>query len=320
VNERDLKDSKVLLAFAAILIIWGLNYIFVRTAVEYSPPIWLSFLRAVSGFLGALVLLMAFRTKGNLSSQEKVAAFLIGIPGTAIFFAFWILGEQTVPPGEASVLIYTFPIWTLILSIPILKDRPSPLKVGASFLGFGGVALVAGTGTISWTSNFAAIALLLISGFSFAVDTVLFKRLYKGEQLLRANVWQLGGASVFLLIWALVSEPIQKINWTWQLAGSIVWIGVLGTAVVYVLWFTLLSRYNAASFSAYMFLVVLVALVASFFIFGEKIDALQLVGVVALVMSIYLVNRTAASEKGKKIVQNKENARQNVESQAAKDR
>ncbi|MDG6995979.1 MAG: DMT family transporter [Nitrososphaerota archaeon] len=288
---------KTLLAFAAILIIWGLNFIFVGTAVKYSPPVWLSFLRAFSGFGGALILLLAFRTKGNLTFRQKLVAFLLGMPGTGIFFAFWMIGELTVPPGEVSVMIYTFPIWTLFLSIPILGDWPSPLKIGASFLGFAGVALVARIGTETFAGSAIAIALLVTAGFSFALDTVLFKRLFKGEQLVRANVWQLGGASVFLLIWALLSEPIQKIEWTYQLVGSIAWIGVLGTALVYVLWFTLLSRYNAASFAAYAFLVVMVALAASFLIFGERIDALQMVGVVALMISIYLVNKSDEERK-----------------------
>jgi drug/metabolite transporter (DMT)-like permease len=217
--------------------------------------------------------------------------------GTGIFFAFWNIGEITVPPGVASVLVFIFPIWTLFLSIPILGDKPSPLKVGASFLGFAGVALAAGTGTINLAADMLAIVLLVISGFAWATDNVLFKRLFKGEQLLRANVWQLAGASVFLFIWALTSEPVQEIRWTWQLGASIAWVGVLGTAVVFVIWFTLLSRYNAASFTAYTFVVVLVALVASYFIFGEKIDVLQLVGVAALVTSIYLVNKTTTKQK-----------------------
>jgi drug/metabolite transporter (DMT)-like permease len=299
-DQKDLgkKGLKVLLAFVAILIIWGLNYSFIKVGLAYSPPIWLSFFRASSGFLGAFTLLVAFRTRGYISFREKLVAFLIGIPGAGIVFAFWFMGELTIPPGETSVLFYTFPIWTLFLSIPILGDRPSPLKAGASFLGFGGVALVAGAGTISWAGNLGAIVLVLLSGFLFAADTVLFKRLFKGEQLLRANVLQLGGASVFLLIWALVGEPYQEISWTWGLAGSVAWVGVLGTGVVFVLWFILLSRYNAASFTAYTFLVVLVALVASFFMFGEKIDVLQLVGVAALVASIYLVSKTSKPTRG----------------------
>jgi drug/metabolite transporter (DMT)-like permease len=308
-GKKSLKDLKVLSAFAAILIIWGLNYTFIKTGLLYSPPIWLSFFRASSGFLGALTLLVAFRTRGYLSFREKLVAFLIGIPGAGILFAVWFIGQLTIPPGEASVLFYTFPIWTLFLSIPILGDRPSALKAGASFLGFGGVALVAGAGTISLAGNLGAILLVLLGGFLFAADTVLFKRLFKGEQLIRANVWQLGGASGFLLVLALVSEPYQGINWTWGLAGSVAWVGVLGTGVVFVLWFILLSRYNAASFTAYTFLVVLVALIASFFMFGEKIDGLQLVGVAALVASIYLVSRTGKQTK-KGVIQEKMDERQ----------
>ncbi len=74
---------------------------------------------------------------------------------------------------------------------------------------------------------------------------------------------------------------------------------MLGTAIVFVLWFTLLSRYNAASLTAYTFLVVVVALVGSFFILalvgsffilGQTIDGVQLAGVLALIVSIYLTS------------------------------
>ena len=88
----------------------------------------------------------------------------------------------------------------------------------------------------------------------------------------------------------LLAEPISAIHWTLALAGAIFWIGVLGTAIVFVLWFTLLSRYNAASLTAYTFLVVVVALVGSFFILGQTIDEMQLVGVLALIVSIYLTS------------------------------
>ncbi|HYU87941.1 MAG TPA: DMT family transporter, partial [Candidatus Bathyarchaeia archaeon] len=117
--------------------------------------------------------------------------------------------------GEASVLIYTFPIWTLILSLPVLGDRPTPLKVGAALLGFAGVALVARVCTTSPTGDLVAITLLIVAGFAFALDSVLFKRLFKGDQLLRANVWQLAGGSAFLIAWA--SSPNLSLQSTGRL-------------------------------------------------------------------------------------------------------
>src|SRR5207249_8317962 len=99
-------------------------------------------------------------------------------------------------------------------------------------------------------------------------------------------VWQLAGGSAFLTAWASLSEPVAAIHWTLALVGAIVWVGVLGTAIVFVLWFTLLSRYNASSLTAYTFLVVVVALVGSFFILGDRIAGVQLFGVLSLIVPI----------------------------------
>ena len=283
-------NARVLASFATILAVWGLNYPFIQAGLSYSPPVWLASLRALTGLLTSLAILLVLRTQGQIDLRQKIAAFLIGIPGIGFFFGFWTIGETVLPAGEASVLIYTFPIWTLILSLPVLGDRPTPLKVGAALLGFAGVALVARVGTTNPTGDVVAITLLIVAGFAFALDNVLFKRLFKDDQLLRANVWQLAGGSAFLIAWASLAEPVSAIHWTLALAGAIFWIGVLGTAIVFVLWFTLLSRYNAASLTAYTFLVVVVALVGSFFILGQTIDEMQLVGVLALIVSIYLTS------------------------------
>ena len=284
-------NARVLASFATILVVWGLNYPFIQAGLSYSPPVWLASLRALTGLLTSLAILLVLRTQGQIDLRQKIAAFLIGIPGIGFFFGFWTIGETVLPAGEASVLIYTFPIWTLILSLPVLGDRPTPLKVGAALLGFAGVALVARVGTTSPTGDLVAITLLIVACFAFVLDNVLFKRLFKDDQLLRANVWQLAGGSAFLIAWASLAEPVSAIHWTLALAGAIFWIGVLGTAIVFVLWFTLLSRYNAASLTAYTFLVVVVALVGSFFILGQTIDGVQLAGVLALIVSIYLTSR-----------------------------
>src|SRR5207247_9871903 len=103
------------------------------------------------------------------------------------------------------------------------------------------------------TGVVGAICPPIVPGFALALDNILFKRLFKDDQLLRANVWQLAGGSAFLIAWASLAEPVSAIHWTLALAGAIFWIGVLGTAIVFVLWFTLLSRYNAASLTAYTF-------------------------------------------------------------------
>jgi probable blue pigment (indigoidine) exporter len=237
------------------------------------------------------------KTKGQLTTKQKAAAFLLGIPGSAIFFGFWDLATTQIQPGLVSVFIYTYPLWTLFLSIPILRDLPSTRRVGGAFLGFFGVALTSQLGFASAsTSEVGAIAELVAAGFGFALMNVCFKRFFKGEQLIRANVWQLAGAFITLALWAGLTTPVQGIEWNADLLLVLIWVGAIGTAVAYVAFFTLMSRYSAASLTSYFFLVVIVALVSSFFISGETIDAIQAGGVAAIIVAIYLVGQSDRSK------------------------
>jgi probable blue pigment (indigoidine) exporter len=190
---------RVAALFTFLILIFGLNYVFVNVGLSYAPPIWLAFFRALIGFAGAAILLVAMRTKSQLATKQKITALIVGIPGTALFFGLWFLGETKVMPGLTSVAIYTNPLWIVILSIILLKERPKPLKIGAVLLGFLGVALAAQIGFVNLDGDVIALAELAIAAFCFAFLTVMFKKFFKGEALLQANVWQLAGSLVPLL-------------------------------------------------------------------------------------------------------------------------
>ena len=272
---------------------WGLNYPFVKWGVSLSPPLWFAFLRTLVGLIVATTLSFAMKTKGRLAPRQAAFAFFLGIPGTAMFIGFWSLATTQVEPGLISVSLYTYPLWTLFLSIPILKDFPSTKRMGAAFLGFLGVALTSQIGFVRVpASELGAVAELVMAGSGFALMGVCFKRLFKGEQLVKANTWQLAGALVTLTMWAAFTTPMQGIKWNMDLLVVLIWTGVMGTALAYMAFFTLMSRYGAASLTAYLFLVVVVALVGSFVAFGETIDSVQAAGVAAIIIAIYLVGQS----------------------------
>jgi drug/metabolite transporter (DMT)-like permease len=245
------------------------------------------------GLAAVVALLFAMGTQGSLTRRQQATAFLLGIPGTGLFFGLWTVAGTEIQPGLVSVFIYTYPLWTLFLSLPLLGEVPRAEKVCAALLGFIGVALSSQLGFIELSvSELGAMIELLLAGFSFALFTVGFKRYFKGEQLLRANAWQLTGALVVLGAWAALSTPVQGIEWSGSLLAVLLWVGVVGTALAEVSFLILVSRYSASSLTAYFFLVVVVALVSSFLIFRETIDGIQGIGVAAIIIAIYLVGRS----------------------------
>ncbi len=279
--------------FAVVVVAWGGNYPFLVLGLGSAPPLLLMLLRATVGLALAVPLTYATGRAVRLSAGQRWIALGLGTFGYGGFLALWALASPFVAPGETSVYIYTFPLWVLFLSIPLLHERPPPLKFVGAVVGFIGVALVAGVASRVPTFNAVALSELLAAAVAWALSTVLAKQRFRREEMLSANLWQLVGGLLVLAPLALALEPIGAIHWTGSLLLVVLWIGGLGTAVAYALWYDLLSKYNAASLSAGTFLVVVVAFVVSFVIFGETVTPTQLVGVAAIVTAIYVVGRSS---------------------------
>ncbi|MGC2288538.1 MAG: EamA family transporter, partial [Thermoplasmata archaeon] len=77
---------------------------------------------------------------------------------------------------------------------------------------------------------------------------------------------------------------------------SLLWLGLVGTALAYAIWFLLLERFPAPTVSTWAFLTPVVALAASVVIFGESLDFFQIIGVVAVLAGALVVARTAAAD------------------------
>lgn len=282
--------NRLLLLLVAV--IWGFNFLFIREALTDATPLWLALLRAAIGAGSAAVLVAAVGGWGHLSGRRRAIALLLGLPNTAAFYALLFLGIQTVLPGVAAVLTYTFPFWVALLSPMVLGHRLTSrhwLAIGA---GFTGIALISEV----WSTAGGAISPLagieiLGSAVAWAVGTVLFQRQYARSEMLEANLLQLVGGTIALGVLTMLFAPSPGPTFTPAMDVSLLWIGVLGTAVAYSIWFDLLGRTKAATLSAYVFLVPLVALVGSAIFFGERIAPVQLAGIALVLASIYGIGR-----------------------------
>lgn len=273
--------------FGVLVTSWGLNYLFVRSGLGLEPPVVLAFFRAGAGAVVLLAALAPGAGFRSLSGRDVRDALLIGVPNTAIFLALWFTAAVSVPPGQTAVLVYTFPLWVTLLAGPVLHERPTRGQLAAVVLGFAGVVLV----SMPWSSGASslrplAVFELLGSAVSWALGTVLFKRRFQGAAIVPANAWQLAGGSLALGVAVVaVGAPVAA---TWSVVPIVLWLGVVGTAIAYTIFFRLLDRISAIAVSAYTFLVPLVALVGSYFVFGERLVVVQGVGVAAVLLAIYL--------------------------------
>jgi drug/metabolite transporter (DMT)-like permease len=279
-------------AFLLLVLFWGLNYPFVNLGLESASPLWLASLRAGLGAVTTLAVVSGRRAWGTLDRRGRRDALLLGLPNTALFFGPWFWAARDVTPGIAAVIIYTFPLWVALLSFPVLGRSLRGAQWAAVVVGFGGVALISQVGVSSATVSAVSAVALLGAAIAWAIGTVLFQRRFRREQMLEANAYQLVGGTAALLAATWVLAPLPLPTATADLAASLLWMGLLGTAAAYAIWFTLLGRTPASTLSAYVFLVPVVALAASAAYFGERLTALQILGVGLVLVSIYGIARS----------------------------
>ena len=283
--------------YAGMILAWGLNFIFVKVGLASSPPLWLAAFRALLGTAGVALGVLLWRSDIRLTPRERRDALLLGIPTTGLFFGLWFSAATQVPPGQTAVVIYTFPLWVVVLSFLLLGERAPWLAWVSVGVGFLGVVLI----EQPWSGSSGkiptiAIAELLAAAACWALGTVLLKARIRGPGLRTANAYQLLSGAVLLVVGAVVFEPHPTVLLSSNLLVSLLWLGLIGTSIANVVWFMLLERFPAPTVSTWAFLTPVVALVASIVVFGERLNGLQLVGVAAVLAGALVIPRATAPE------------------------
>jgi len=137
--------TSIVLAFAAVYLIWGSTYLAIRWAIETMPPLGMAavrFLVAGSALYAWTRLRGAERPTGRQWRDSAVAGTLLLAGGNGAV----VVAEQWVPSGLTALLVSSVPLWLVILDALFGSRRRPSMRAGIGLIiGFGGVALLAGS-------------------------------------------------------------------------------------------------------------------------------------------------------------------------------
>src|SRR5690349_5915526 len=171
------RTSLVLVAFAAVYVVWGSTYLAIRIGVESFPPLILAGLRHLTV---GLFLYPVLRAKGGIKpTMEHWRAAVIS--GALLLFAgnggvCW--AEQTVPSGITALLVATVSLWLVI--VDWLRPggvRPVPRVVMGLVLGFAGLALLVGPAHLGGSErvNPVGATVLVLASLAWACGSLYSK-------------------------------------------------------------------------------------------------------------------------------------------------
>jgi drug/metabolite transporter (DMT)-like permease len=237
----------------------------------------------------AVAIGQAFRVPNGMWPRLIVSSFL-NITTWVLLMGFAL---TILPAGEAAIIAYTSPIWTVLLAAPLLGERLNVVRVIAVVMAFVGiVALLGGSTPEANIAKLPGYILALTSAVTYALGTIFLKRFPVGVPPLASASWQLGlGCLPVALAGLLFERPdvavLTVVGWS-----TIVYNIIIQQSVGYVCWLAALSRLPASVASVGTMFIPILGVLASAWALGEPLGPAQIAALVFTVGSVLLAVRS----------------------------
>jgi drug/metabolite transporter (DMT)-like permease len=280
------------LAFAALSVIWGIPYLFIKVAVAEVPPLEVAWGRIA---LGTALLVPVAWKRGTLrtAAGRWRGACAFALAELVIPFSLISLGERWISSSLTAVLIATLP-FTVMLLAPLfgLSEPLSARRLSGLVCGFIGVVVLLGVDPVHGVLGWVGVACVAVATVGYAIGSLVVQRYLNGVDEFAAVALSLAIATLMLLPAALLTLPRHAPS---MLAlGAVAVLGVVCTAVALWLYFYLVAEAGAARATVFTYLNPVVATILGVTVLGERFGASFLAGLVLILAGSWVATARRA--------------------------
>jgi drug/metabolite transporter (DMT)-like permease len=278
-------------AFVTLGLLWGSSFVWIEVAIRELPPATLVAERMTLAAVAMLLFLAVTRpprpTRGQVGHLAVMGAINASLP---IFLISW--GQQFIDSGTAAVLNSLVPIFSLLIAGLVLRTETwSALRTTGVVIGFAGAALLASRefGFNPGPEAIAGAVAVTLASLSYAAGASYGKIRIQSTDRYVVAAGTLVFAAIYSWIAAFTADNGVTVPAQPETIAAVLWLGLLGSFVAYLLYFFLLTHVGAtiSTMVTYMFPVVGVAL--GVILLDEVLDLRLVLGAGLVVLGIAIV-------------------------------
>jgi drug/metabolite transporter (DMT)-like permease len=301
------KRTLVIIAFAALYLIWGSTYLGIKFSIETIPP----FLMAGARFVLAGMIMYAIAWSQGSLLRRSGCEGRIGESNwrnwrtSLIIGACLLLGgnggvtisEKFIDSGLAALIVAIVPIYIVLLGWATgMAPRPTPIMWMGLAGGFLGVGILFGPGlyfhSVAGRNPAIGISILLVTSFIWSAGS-LYSRVAKhaASPFLTAAQQMISGGILLLLAGVATGElpRFHPSSVSILSLGSFVYLVIIGAVVGYTAYIWLLRHCDPAKVATYAYVNPIVAVLLGTFFAGETVTVRTLVAAALIIGSVALI-------------------------------
>lgn len=275
-----------------VILTWGYSWVLMKIGLRYMEPFTFATWRcAIGGF--AIIPFLWIRGFAFPKIEKLPAYAFVGLFQTTLMFGSMLYGMKFVTAGKTAVLLYTMPVWTIILVRFYLKQKLNPSHWRGVASGCLGILCVLGWDTLvhQSTSILLGELLIIVGAISWAISNVWVKKHMSAENTYVLSGIQLIIGSAGLALLAIPTEGLFNVVLSAEAVFAILFTAIVASTIDFTIWFYLLKNMdiNTAAFSS--MLVPVCGLLFDWIILGTRLDAGIAVGGILILFGLYQVSR-----------------------------
>lgn len=267
-----------------VVVVWGLNFLFVKLALEDISPLFLCCLRFILASIPAI-----FFIKRPAVPFRVIA--LYGLVMFALQFSFLFVGMSVgMTPGMGSIIMQTQVFFSMFFAALLLGEKISVWQVLGAIISFSGIGLVA----THFDKNVSLIGALCIltAAAIWGIGNLITKKIHH-INMMALVVWGSFVAWFPLLLLSLVMEGPSAIitslqNLTWKSTSSLFYIVYISTWVGYGVWNWLVGRYPVNLIAPFTLLIPVVGVLGSVLILDEPFYLWKLAAGLLVISGLFI--------------------------------
>ncbi|KAF0208532.1 MAG: EamA family transporter [Actinomycetota bacterium] len=284
---------KLIVAFAALYILWGSTYLGIRIGLEAAlPPALFAGIRL---FSASLILFAFAKSRGSVLRIPLDEYRIVGTVGLFLLVGgmyFTFLAERSIPSGLAALIVALLPLWTALAEsfLPGM-ERPSARGIVGLVVGFSGLAILMVprmAGLRGTPEELIGIGIQVIGTWLWTTGSIYSKRNPVKTDALVATAYEMLTAGVILLGIGTVLGEWAHFTLSMKGFWTIAYLSVMGSCVAFTAFVWLLRNAPASKVMTYAYVNPVIAVFLGWLVLREPVDGWVLAGMAVIVAGVAL--------------------------------
>jgi len=278
------------LGMVALVIMFGSAFLFTKVALQDFSPTTIAASRIIIAAMVLIIIALIRKESFGFLRDSWLLIIALAIFGDCLPFYLISWGQQAVDSSIAGILMAVMPLTTIVLAhFSVPGEKLNIYRVIGFIFGFLGIIVLLGPAAFAQMEGGTAVIIsmlaILAGALSYAINTVLAKRLPKGS-LLAISTAVLAVASIIMLPTFLITQEEWGIEYNSGGLLSLLLLGLFPTALATIIYFAVIARVGPSFLSQINYLIPVWAVLMGIVFLNESIGLNAYIALVIILLGI----------------------------------